>query len=167
MQPKKDTTEPFSWRSGRLRKHCCAAAVCVVNNLVAIKESRKVLRDSRSQIAKARRNGEEVCRTHFVQTVTFRRHCLWLCPLKELSDVQSESSVFRQGSFNVPSERASGMGFARQSRDRCTRSMRRGSPLRFVLRSGLQQHTAEVVLSFLWRSRENFPPSDFVRDVLG
>ena len=48
---------------------------------------------SRSRIAKARRNGKEVCRTHFVRTVTFRR----LCPLKELSDGQSESSVFRQG----------------------------------------------------------------------
>lgn len=30
--------------------------------------------------------------------MTFRR----LCPLKELSDGQSESSVFRQGSFNQP-----------------------------------------------------------------
>ena len=47
--------------------------------------------------AEARRNGKEVCRAHFVRTVTFRR----LCPLKELSDGQSESSVFRQGSFNA------------------------------------------------------------------
>ena len=65
-------------------------------NLVATLKCRKALQGSRSRIAKARRNGKEVCRTHFVRTVTFRR----LCPLKELSDGQSESSVFRQGSFN-------------------------------------------------------------------
>ena len=65
-------------------------------NLVATLKYRKTLRGSRSRIAGARRNGKEVCRAHFVQTVTFRR----LCPPKELSDGQSESSVFRQGSFN-------------------------------------------------------------------
>ena len=65
-------------------------------NLVATLKYRKTLRGSRSRIAGARRNGKEVCRAHFVRTVTFRR----LCPLKELSDGQSESSVFRQGSFN-------------------------------------------------------------------
>ena len=41
--------------------------------------------------AEALLSGSGLC----VRTVTFRR----LCPLKELSDGQSESSVFRQGSF--------------------------------------------------------------------
>ena len=80
-------------------------------NLVATLKCRKTLRGSRSRIAKARRNGEEVCRTHFVQTVTFRR----LCPPKELSDGQSESSVFRQGSFNTASRSPQSMQLAKGS----------------------------------------------------
>ena len=80
-------------------------------NLVATLKYRKTLRGSRSRIAGARRNGEEVCRAHFVQTVTFRR----LCPPKELSDGQSGSSVFRQGSFNTASRSPQSMQLAKGS----------------------------------------------------
>ena len=90
-------------------------------NLVATLKYRKTLRGSRSRIAVARRNGKEVCRAHFVRTVTFRR----LCPLKELSDGQSESSVFRQGSFN--SQQVSPSPQSRE--DASGLACRRASPL--------------------------------------
>ncbi len=72
-------------------------------NLVATLKYRKTLRGSRSRIAGARRNGKEVCRAHFVQTVTFRR----LCPRKSCLTVKVNPLSLDRGASTDPPPRGS------------------------------------------------------------